>query len=83
MANQNNSSAPWNRENRSELKPRNRRDVPRDLEKSTVGNPGEQGTIEVFAEGHTTAEEMFDQGQGMFTWIPNAFRIKLSQANRT
>jgi len=36
-----------------------------------VGNAGV--SIEVFAEANTTAEEMFDQGQEMFTWIPNAF----------
>jgi transaldolase len=36
-----------------------------------VGNAGV--SIEVFAEEKTTAEEMFDQGQEMFRWIPNAF----------
>jgi len=36
-----------------------------------VGNGGV--SIEVFAEENTTAEKMFDQGQEMFTWIPNAF----------
>ena len=36
-----------------------------------VGNGGV--SIEVFAEENTTAQEMFDQGQEMFTWIPNAF----------
>src|SRR5215469_8099474 len=36
-----------------------------------VGDAGV--SIEVFAEANTTAEEMFDQGQEMFTWIPNAF----------
>jgi len=36
-----------------------------------VGNAGV--SIEVFAEENTTAEEMFDQGQEMFTWIPNNF----------
>jgi transaldolase len=36
-----------------------------------VGNAGV--SIEVFAQENTTAKEMFDQGQEMFTWVPNAF----------
>jgi transaldolase len=36
-----------------------------------VGNAGV--SIEVFADENTTAEEMLNQGQEMFTWIPNAF----------
>ena len=30
-------------------------------------------SIEVFADLRTTAEQMFRQGQDMFTWIPNAY----------
>jgi transaldolase len=30
-------------------------------------------SIEVFADEKTTAEEMFNQGREMFTWIPNAY----------
>src|SRR5205814_627808 len=35
---------------------------------------GEAGvSIEVFADEKTTAQEMFSQGQEMFSWIPNAY----------
>lgn len=35
---------------------------------------GEAGvSIEVFADVSTTAEQMFSQGQEMFSWIPNAY----------
>ncbi len=35
---------------------------------------GESGvSIEVFADLHTTAEEMLTQGEEMFSWIPNAY----------
>lgn len=35
---------------------------------------GEGGvSIEVFADFDTTAEQMLDQGQEMFSWIPNAY----------
>lgn len=30
-------------------------------------------SIEVFADFHTTAAQMLEQGQEMFTWIPNAY----------
>ena len=30
-------------------------------------------SIEVFADEKTTAQEMFDQGREMYTWIPNAY----------
>jgi len=30
-------------------------------------------SIEVFADAHTTAEQMVAQGKEMFTWIPNAY----------
>lgn len=36
-----------------------------------VGNAGV--SIEVFADLHTTAEQMLAQGQEMFSWIPNAY----------
>lgn len=36
-----------------------------------VGNAGV--SIEVFADLDTSAEEMFSQGQEMFSWIPNAY----------
>jgi len=36
-----------------------------------VGDAGV--SIEVFADLGTTAEEMLDQGQEMFSWIPNAY----------
>jgi transaldolase len=36
-----------------------------------VGDAGV--SIEVFADLNTTAEEMFAQGQEMFSWIPNAY----------
>ena len=36
-----------------------------------VGNAGV--SIEVFADFDTTAEQMFAQGQEMFSWIPNAY----------
>jgi transaldolase len=36
-----------------------------------VGDAGV--SIEVFADLNTTAEEMLDQGQEMFSWIPNAY----------
>ena len=36
-----------------------------------VGSAGV--SIEVFADLKTTAEEMFQQGQEMFSWIPNAY----------
>src|SRR5512142_502175 len=35
-----------------------------------VGDAGV--SIEVFADLHTTAEEMLAQGEEMFSWIPNA-----------
>jgi transaldolase len=35
---------------------------------------GEAGvSIEVFADEKTTAQEMFEQGKEMFTWIPNGY----------
>ena len=35
---------------------------------------GEAGvSIEVFSDQNTTAQEMFRQGEEMFTWIPNAY----------
>lgn len=35
---------------------------------------GEAGvSIEVFADEKTTAQQMFDQGKEMFSWIPNAY----------
>ncbi|MGD0466864.1 MAG: transaldolase family protein [Terriglobales bacterium] len=35
---------------------------------------GEAGiSIEVFADVSTTAEQMFSQGQEMFSWVPNAY----------
>lgn len=34
--------------------------------------PGGSISIEVYADGLTTAEQMFAQGQEMFGWIPNA-----------
>jgi transaldolase len=40
-----------------------------------VGNAGV--SIEVFSDQSTTAQEMFDQGQEMFSWISNAY-IKYS-----
>jgi transaldolase len=36
-----------------------------------VGDAGV--SIEVFADARTTAEQMFRQGQDMFSWIPNAY----------
>lgn len=36
-----------------------------------VGDAGV--SIEVFSDERTTAHEMFDQGQEMFSWIPNAY----------
>jgi transaldolase len=36
-----------------------------------VGNAGV--SIEVFSDQSTTAQEMFDQGQEMFSWISNAY----------
>ncbi|HZQ23956.1 MAG TPA: transaldolase family protein [Terriglobales bacterium] len=36
-----------------------------------VGNAGV--SIEVFSDEKTSAQEMFDQGREMFTWIPNAY----------
>lgn len=36
-----------------------------------VGDAGV--SIEVFADLHTTAEQMLAQGEEMFTWIPNAY----------
>ncbi|HET7442402.1 MAG TPA: transaldolase family protein [Terriglobales bacterium] len=36
-----------------------------------VGDAGV--SIEVFADENTTAQQMFDQGREMFTWIPNAY----------
>ena len=36
-----------------------------------VGDAGV--SIEVFSEEKTTAQEMFSQGQEMFSWIPNAY----------
>jgi len=36
-----------------------------------VGDAGV--SIEVFADFHTTAEEMLAQGEEMFSWIPNAY----------
>ena len=36
-----------------------------------VGDAGV--SIEVFSDERTTAQEMFDQGQEMFSWIPNAY----------
>ncbi len=36
-----------------------------------VGDAGV--SIEVFADLNTTAEDMFSQGQEMFSWIPNAY----------
>jgi transaldolase len=36
-----------------------------------VGDAGV--SIEVFADLNTTAEQMLAQGQGMFSWIPNAY----------
>src|SRR5207248_2396970 len=36
-----------------------------------VGDAGV--SIEVFSDEKTTAEEMFSQGQEMFSWIPNAY----------
>jgi len=36
-----------------------------------VGDAGV--SIEVFADLNTTAENMFSQGQEMFSWIPNAY----------
>jgi transaldolase len=36
-----------------------------------VGDAGV--SIEVFSDERTTAREMFDQGQEMFSWIPNAY----------
>src|SRR3954451_10417742 len=36
-----------------------------------VGNAGV--SIEVFADCDTSAEEMFSQGNEMFSWIPNAY----------
>jgi transaldolase len=36
-----------------------------------VGDAGV--SIEVFSDQRTTAQEMFDQGREMFSWIPNAF----------
>ena len=36
-----------------------------------VGDAGV--SIEVFSDEKTTAQEMFSQGQEMFSWIPNAY----------
>ena len=36
-----------------------------------VGDAGV--SIEVFSDEKTTAQEMFNQGQEMFSWIPNAY----------
>lgn len=36
-----------------------------------VGDAGV--SIEVFSDESTTAQRMFDQGQKMFSWIPNAY----------
>jgi transaldolase len=36
-----------------------------------VGDAGV--SVEVFADARTTAEQMFRQGQDMFSWIPNAY----------
>jgi transaldolase len=36
-----------------------------------VGDAGV--SIEVFADLNTTGEDMFSQGQEMFSWIPNAY----------
>jgi transaldolase len=30
-------------------------------------------SIEVFSDQNTAAQEMFEQGQEMFSWIPNAY----------
>ena len=40
-----------------------------------VGDAGV--SIEVFSDEKTTPQEMFSQGQEMFSWIPNAY-IKIS-----
>jgi transaldolase len=56
------------------LSPREEMDEYRKIVQSIspiVGNAGV--SIEVFADINTTAEEMFSQGQEMFSWIPNAY----------
>ncbi len=36
-----------------------------------MGNAGV--SIEVFSDRKTSAQEMFEQGREMYTWIPNAY----------
>ena len=37
-------------------------------------SPSQTVTFEVYADENTTADEMFEQGKDMFTWIPNPER---------
>src|SRR5262245_1045546 len=56
------------------LTPRQEADAYRKIVEAISPLVGDAGvSIEVFGDLSTTAEEMFAQGQEMFSWIPNAY----------
>ena len=56
------------------LSPQEEKDEYRKIVQAISPLVGDAGvSIEVFADMHTKAEEMFAQGEEMFSWIPNAY----------